>query len=131
MGFLRIFIVFLALCEGGYMLVDGLVALATGSYLTPGGRGELGPWAALVSAAHVDPASRTMHAVFVAFGAAYFGCIAAYLARLRWAGAALAALAAATLWYLPVGTLLSLLQLLGLALERRLGRSGRYRPNRR
>jgi len=122
-------IVALALCEGGYMLADGLHAVVTGSYITPGGRGELGPWTLVVSAIGIDPGSGAMHLIFVAFGITYFACVAAYLARVPYGRNALAAVAVATLWYLPIGTFFSILQPMGLWFEHRYARS--HFPNRR
>ncbi len=93
-----------AALNGGYMLLDGFYASATGNYIG----GTLGPWAALVRLAGIDPRSYAMHGIFIVYGIAWFAAIAFYLARRR---AAIAAMALFTLWYVPLGTALSLIVL--------------------
>ena len=78
----------------------------------------------------VDPNSVGMRGTFVAFGFAYLGAIAAYLARRPGSSTALGIVAVASLWYLPVGTLFSVLQIVGLWLESRSPRAS-YPPKRR
>ncbi|MBV9440423.1 MAG: hypothetical protein JOZ24_10565 [Candidatus Eremiobacteraeota bacterium] len=82
------------------MLADGLHRLTTGAYF-----GEtLGPWASVVKYA-IWPTSTTMAWVFVVFGALWLAAaLAIALGRAR---LAVASLAAATLWYLPFGTVIS------------------------
>ncbi len=97
----------LALVQGAYMLADGVHFLTSGAYFGNGA----GPWASLVVRTGLDPLSRTMAAVFVVFGALWLASAAllasaAVLARST-ARYAVVVLAVLTLWYLPVGTLLS------------------------
>lgn len=70
--------VVLALVQGAYMLADGVHRLTTGAYLGNG----VGPWAALVARAGIDPLSPTMVTAFVSFGALWLAAAAA-LARGR------------------------------------------------
>ena len=101
------------------MTFDGLRALILGDYLTrTTGRfaGQLGPWSRVVSAVGIEPRSTAMKAIFVLFGLAWLGAIIAFMQRTRRSTGALAVLAVATLWYLPVGTLMSALVLIGLSL---------------
>lgn len=110
-------IAFLVLVDAGWMVLDGALALATGTYV-----GEtLGPWATLVSAIGVDPLSTGMKVFFVAFGALWLSLTGAYLARRRGSWEALGAVTVAGLWFLPVGTLLSLAIGVLLVVERRRG----------
>lgn len=108
-------IAFLAAIEAGYMAFDGVRALRAGDYLTPRNgpyAGQLGPWAGLVRAVGIEPRSTGMKAFFAVYGLLWLLVIAAFLARpfSRWRGVMLVA-AAGTLWYAPVGTVLSLLQI--------------------
>jgi len=101
------------------MFVDGLRGLSTGTYFSTGGTEVLGPWAAIVSALGIVPVSPLMETIFVAFGVVYAAAIVLYVANPTKGSTALAVTAVATLWYLPLGTLLSALQLLCLWLQRR------------
>jgi len=83
------------------MLADGAHFLTSGAYFGNG----LGPWAALVTHAGIAPRSSTMACVFVAFGVLWLA--AAFMLALGRTRYAVVVLAVATLWYLPVGTLLS------------------------
>jgi hypothetical protein len=110
----------LAAVDAAWMLFDGSRALLTGDYVTVDGR--LGPWAGLVSAVGVDPRGTPMKIVFVAYGAAWLVGVAGYLGGRNWGRRAVIAGAAGSLWYLPVGTASSLLQLGLLAIGRRRSR---------
>lgn len=99
------------------MLFDGLRALLVGEYVTPASgayAGQLGPWADLVRAVGIDPRSTLMKTAFVGLGAAGLALGVLYVVRpgraTTWA---VAGWAAACLWYVPVGTFLSLV-ILGL-----------------
>lgn len=107
-------VVFLALIEAGWMVFDGTRALTVGDYVTPSEgehAGQLGPWASVVSAVGIEPRSTGMKIAFVAFGSLWL--IATVLFVLRVPGAVWGMLAAAvlSLWYLPVGTVLSFSQI--------------------
>jgi len=104
----------LAVIEGGWLLFDGLHAFATGDYVTPStGRhaGQLGPWSKLWSSAGIDPRSTLVRSVHVGIGAAWLGAIAAFLLGASWGWGAMLACAIAGVWYLPFGTLLSVIQI--------------------
>lgn len=118
---LRVGVVCLALGPGLFMTFDGVRALAVGDYLTPttgDHAGQLGPWSSVVSAIGIAPRSTGMKVAFVLFGLGWLTAAVAFLRRASWSRGALAAVAVATLWYLPVGTLISVLVLVlvGLAL---------------
>jgi hypothetical protein len=100
---MRHLLLFVATVESVWMLADGTHALRTGSYF--GSR--LGPWAAVVSHAGIDPRSTAMKCAFIAFGVLWLAVITLLIARVR-AGLSLAIAAGVlTLWYLPIGTVLS------------------------
>lgn len=99
-----------AVMEAGFMAFDGLRALVVGDYVTPQSgqfAGQLGPWAALVSALGIDPRSTGMKATFAIYGFAWLVVIAAYARGTRWSWWAMIVAAVASLWYLPVGTVAS------------------------
>jgi len=92
------------------MILDGCRALLKGDFMTPrtGPRaGQLGPWAAIVSAVGISPRSMLMKWFFVLLGLTYLGMGVAFLAGVPWAKAELIAAAGLGLWYLPFGTLMN------------------------
>lgn len=101
----------LAVVDAGYMVADGGRALVAGDYFTPSSgqhAGELGPWARIVSAAGIDPRSTGMKAFFVVYGAIWLTVAAAFAFRpAPWSWWAMVALAAGSVWYLVVGTAIS------------------------
>jgi hypothetical protein len=119
---LRPVIVVLALSEAGYIALDGIRALIAGDYITPGsGRfaGQLGPWSALVSAVGIEPRSTLMKGIFAAYGLIWLLVILAYGFGVRWAWRAMVLAAVLSLWYFPLGTVISLLVLGLLVVQRR------------
>jgi hypothetical protein len=107
-------IVVAAALDGAWMLFDGVHALVVGDYVTPRSgphAGQLGPWSKVVSWLGIKPRSTRMKATFVAFGLAFLATSAAFAVGRDWAARALMVLAASTLWYLPVGSSISLLLL--------------------
>src|SRR5215469_7498558 len=93
----------LAVLTGGYMLADGIYASNIGSYI-----GGMGPWSYLVGALGIHPRSYFMFDMFMIYGICWLSVAAFYLAKRK---LALAAMAVLTLWYLPFGTLSSLIVL--------------------
>jgi hypothetical protein len=122
-------VIVLALGPGLFMTFDGLRALILGDYLTPTTgeyAGQLGPWSDVVAAIGIAPRSTLMKVIFVLFGSAWLASIAGFARGTPRSRGMLAALAVATLWYLPVGTFISILVLIGLALLAR--RAGARAP---
>lgn len=108
-------VVIAAFVVAGWFAIDGLKALATGDYVTPSSgpqAGQLGPWSKVVSAIGIDPRSNLMKWVFVVYGMTWLGVIAGYLLRQPWAPMAMLIAAIGSLWYLPFGTLLGLIQII-------------------
>ena len=58
----------LVVFDASWMGFDGARAFVLGDYITPGGAGQLGPWAAVVGALGVDPRSDLIQAIFVVYG---------------------------------------------------------------
>jgi hypothetical protein len=112
---MRRLLLFAAAVQSAWMLADGTHALLTGRYFGP----RLGPWAAVVSQAGIDPRSTAMKYAFLAFGIVWLAILTLVAARIR-QGLLLAIVAGIlTLWYLPIGTLLSAITIVCALLLRR------------
>jgi len=112
---LRWVVVALAVVEAGWMLFDGTRALVVGDYVTPSSgeyAGQLGPWADLVSAVGIEPRSTGMKVFFIAYGLIWLLATLAFARRVPRSWWAMVLLAAGSLWYLVIGTVASVLQLL-------------------
>lgn len=112
-------VVMLAFVEGGWLAFDGGKALMTGDYVTPSSAqyaGQLGPWSKLVSAVGIEPRSTLMKSVHLMLGSAWLIVIVCFVLRLSWAWWGMFICAVAGLWYLPFGTLLSVVQIVLLLL---------------
>lgn len=107
-------VIVLALLEGGWLAFDGAHAFATGDYVTPKSgsyAGQLGPWSNLWISMGIDPRSTLVKAVHVGLGSAWLIAIVCFAFRLPGAWAGMLSCAIAGLWYLPFGTLLSVIQI--------------------
>lgn len=107
-------IVVLAVIVAGWFAFDGAFALLTGDYVTPATgpyAGQLGPWATMMAATGVDPRSTPIKVLFVLYGVAWLVVISAFAVGRRWAWAGMVIAAVCSLWYLPFGTLLGLIQI--------------------
>jgi hypothetical protein len=104
----------LALLLGLWMLVDGAHALVTGTYITPSGgtyAGSLGPWATVLSAMQIDPLGTPAKLAFVLLGVIWL-VHARNIIRNKIIRPAAIALCVLTLWYLPFGTIVAVLELI-------------------
>lgn len=114
MTFVRILASLLALLIGGWLLYDGVRAMTKGDYTTPSSgphANQLGPWAAVVRRVGLDPRGTVVKSAHVALGALWCLGALALLARLRLASPLLVICAVGTLWYLPAGTLIGVIEL--------------------
>jgi hypothetical protein len=110
---MKLLVTILGSINGLYMLIDGIFVLVNGKYIGPE---KPGPWAGLFDKLGVDVFK--LGPLFILFGLAWLGWIMAL-----WSGQPVAWLfgimiSVLTLWYLPVGTLFSLIILLVLMLMR-------------
>ena len=124
---LRWIIIVLALHESGWMALDGTRALIVGDYLTPArGRraGQLGPWAKVVTVVGIKPRSTLMKGSFVVYGVVWLLVTICFIFKFRWAWYAMLTLAVGTLWYMPVGTAFSVVQIGLLLLLEHLKKNG-------
>ena len=128
MHWLEWLVVVLALIEGGWLAFDGTRALITGDYVTvesAEGPGQLGPWAKLVAAVGIDPRSTLMKGIHVGLGLGFLATTACFALGLPWARTGMVFCAVLSLWYLPLGTLLSLVQIVIILLMPALRTAGR------
>lgn len=113
-NWLRTIIIILALLQAGWMTFDGARAFVVGDYFTAtsgANAGQLGPWTKVVRAAGIEPRSSFMKAIFVIFGLAWIFVIERFIQGLPWTWLAMFIAAIGTLWYLPLGTASSLIQI--------------------
>jgi len=103
----------LTLFQGGWLVYDGARALVVGDYRTPkSGRsaGQLGPWARVVTAVGLDPRSPVIKFLHVGLGLAWLVSAICFALRVSTGYWMLLGCTVGTLWYLPLETLLSLVQ---------------------
>lgn len=119
MHWLAWIVVLFALIEGGWLAFDGGHALVTGEYVTPSSgpyAGQLGPWSKLVAAVGIDPRSTLMKSIHLGLGVAWVVVLVCFSLGVSWAWLGMLICAFAGLWYLPFGTLLSVIQIVLLLL---------------
>ena len=112
-------VVALAFVEGGWLAFDGGRALIVGDYVTPGSGpsfGQLGPWSKVVSAVGIEPRSTLMKSIHLVLGIAWLVIMVCFALKLPWAWTAMLVCAVLGLWYLPFGTVLSIIQIVLLLL---------------
>jgi hypothetical protein len=107
---MKILITILGFLNGGYMLLDGIYVMIKGKYIGPE---KPGPWSNIFSSLDIDVFK--LGPLFIVFGLLWL----IWLYRL-WSNPGRARnlgiiVCILTLWYLPVGTLLSLI-ILGILL---------------
>jgi len=108
-------VIILALLDGGFMAFDGTRALLAGDYIRPQSgeyAGQLGPWSKLVSKIGIDPESTLMKLIFAIYGFAWVVVIVCFALKKPWAWNAMLICAAASIWYLWIGTMSSILQII-------------------
>jgi hypothetical protein len=104
------------------MAFDGARAFLVGDYVTATSgmyAGQLGPWSKVVRAVGIEPRSYFMKAIFVIYGLAWIFISERFAQGLSWTWLAMFIAAIGTLWYLPFGTVSSLVQITLLILLKR------------
>ncbi len=99
---------------GGWLAFDGVRALVVGDYVTPRSgtyAGQLGPWSRVAAAVGVNPRGTPMKCVHVMLGLSWLAACGALLAGAGRAPSALLACSVASLWYLPFGTVIGVVEL--------------------
>lgn len=102
----------LALVQGSWLTFDGIRALLVGDYVTPtsGSRaGQLGPWSLIVTAIGFEPRSKFVKFVHVFLGIAWIIASVVFLSRPGAGWWAVLFCSLASLWYLPIGTFVSII----------------------
>ncbi len=99
---MKIALTIIALLNGLWMLADGIHVMLKGKYMGPP---QPGPWRKVFEFADIDPLS--LGPLFIVFGVAWLVSIIILHSSFAGATHLAMAIAVASLWYLPVGTLLS------------------------
>jgi hypothetical protein len=101
---MKIFIAILGLLNGGYMLLDGIFVLLKGKFIGPE---KPGPWANLFNKFNIDVFK--LGPLFIVFGCLWLTWIYGLWANQPWAYSFGLLMSLLTLWYLPIGTLFSII----------------------
>lgn len=101
---MKIVISILGLLNGAYMLIDGIFVSIRGKYIGPE---KPGPWAELFYKLNIDVFK--LGWLFIIYGFLWFAWILALWTYRDWAWGYGILLSVMTLWYLPVGTLFSII----------------------
>ena len=112
---MRILTIILAFINGAYMLFDGAYVMRNGKYFGPA---KPGPWSALFEKLGVDVFK--LGPLFVVWGLAWLILAFLIVQKKKIAKTLGLAIAVLTLWYLPVGALISVMVIISL-LSRKAG----------
>lgn len=104
---MKILITILGLLNGVYMLLDGLFVLFKGKYIGPE---KPGPWANLFYKLNIDVFK--LGPLFIIFGLLWLILVYALWTNQTWTYVFGLAISILTLWYLPVGTVFSVIVLI-------------------
>lgn len=102
-------VVGLSLINGLWMLADGIYVMMQGKYIGPE---KPGPWASVLSVTGVDVFR--LGPLFVLFGTAWLVFVGGFWSDVSWARSFGLILSVLTLWYLPFGTLISIIVFIAL-----------------
>ena len=91
------------------MLIDGTYVIANGKYIGPE---KPGPWASALSITGVDVFK--LGPMFIGFGIAWLAFVFGFWSEAWWARTVGLILSVLTLWYLPFGTIISIVVLVTL-----------------
>lgn len=111
---MKFVVALIALFIGGWLTFDGTRAFVVGDYVTPKtgpAAGQLGPWSKLLSAVGIDPRSAIAKGLHVGVGLLWLIALVMFFLRPQAGWYALASASVLSLWYLPIGTVLSLVEL--------------------
>ena len=106
---MKILISILGLLNGGYMLLDGLFVIFKGKYIGPE---KPGPWSILFYKLDIDVFN--LGPVFIMFGLLWLIWLYGLWTNQSWSHTFGLVISIMTLWYLPVGTIFSVIILLTL-----------------
>jgi hypothetical protein len=100
---MKILIALLGLLNGAYMLADGIFVMLKGKYI---GSDKPGPWANLFNALHINVFK--LGPLFIFFGLAWLFFFSALITQQTWTYPLGIVISVLSLWYLPLGTLFSI-----------------------
>ena len=100
---MKILITILGLLNGGYMLLDGIFVMIKGKYIGPE---KPGPWANIFYKFDINVFK--LGPLFIAFGFLWLIWLYGLWTNQNWAFIFGLIVSVLTLWYLPVGTVFSL-----------------------
>jgi hypothetical protein len=103
---MKILVTIAALLNGVYMLLDGVYVLLKGKYIGPE---KPGPWAELFYKLNIDVFK--LGPLFIGFGLLWLTWLYSVWTQQSWSWGFGIVICILTLWYLPVGTILSLMVL--------------------
>ena len=103
---MKILLTILALLNGGYMLVDGIYVMIHGKYIGPE---KPGPWANLFERMQVDVFK--LGPLFIFYGLIWLILAYGFLTSQTWAYWLGLIVSVCTLWYLSIGTIISVIVL--------------------
>lgn len=101
----------LVLFQGGWLTFDGGRALIVGDYVTPtsGPRsGQLGPWSRVISSVGFEPRSTFIKCLHLFLGLTWLATLIVMVVRPGFGWWLALCCGVATLWYLPIGTVVSI-----------------------
>ena len=101
---MKIIIIMLGLLNGGYMLLDGVFVMLKGKYIGPP---KPGPWANLFYKLNIDVFK--LGPLFIVFGLLWLTFLFGLWTNQSWTFIFGVTISVLTLWYLPVGTIISLI----------------------
>jgi hypothetical protein len=111
---MKTLIAILGMLNGGYMIADGIYVMAKGKYIGPE---KPGPWADIFTGMGIDVFS--LGPMFILFGIAWQIWVYGLLTNRSWAFTYGIIISILTLWYLAVGTAVSLIVLVVLLIARK------------
>ena len=111
---MKVLIILLGFLNGAYMLADGIYVMINGKYIGPA---KPGPWGELFYRLGIDVFK--LGPLFIVFGAAWLFWVYGIWTRQSWTHKVGIISSILTLWYLPVGTIFSLIILLVLLFSRK------------
>ncbi|MGZ8559191.1 MAG: hypothetical protein ACXWWC_12695 [Chitinophagaceae bacterium] len=104
---MKILITLLGFLNGAYMLLDGIFVIIKGKYIGPE---KPGPWANLFYKLNIDVFK--LGPLFIVFGLLWLIFLFGLWTNQSWTYILGLAISIFTLWYLPVGAIISLIILL-------------------
>ena len=114
MTILRLPVLAIAVLIGGWLIFDGSRALIVGDYVTPrsgSSAGQPGPWSHVISALGFEPRSTAIKCLHVVLGLLWLGAAFCFQRSPSSGWVALLITSVCSLWYLPVGTVLSVAEI--------------------